>query len=265
MKNILWKHILAVRTQSPLVHNITNHVVMNNTANALLAIGASPIMSHAREEIDEMVALCNVLVVNIGTLDHTWSDAMLQAARRAKALKKPWILDPVGAGATSYRNRILSQLIALHPTAIRGNASEILALAKANQSKTKGVDSTAKSQEALDAAQALHKLSGAVIGVSGETDFIVSNQPVVQIHNGTPLMTRVTGLGCSATALIGAFLAVVENKTEAMAAATALLSIAGELAEKTSNGPGSLQMNLLDKLYNLTEDEFKNTLRIEIQ
>ncbi|WP_348534485.1 hydroxyethylthiazole kinase [Pontiella agarivorans] len=263
MKEKLWKHISAVRTQSPLVQNITNYVVMNNTANALLAVGASPIMAHALREIDEMVALCNALVVNIGTLDHAWSDAMLQAARRARALKKPWILDPVGAGATSYRDQVLSRLIALRPTAIRGNASEILALANANQSRTKGVDSTAQSSEALDAAKALHKLTGAVVGISGETDFIVSDQPVIQIHNGTPLMTRVTGLGCSATALIGAFLAVTENSAEAVAAATALLSIAGELAEKNSNGPGSLQMNLLDKLYNLTEDEFKNTLRIE--
>ncbi|VGO21276.1 hydroxyethylthiazole kinase [Pontiella sulfatireligans] len=263
MKNILWNHILAVRTQAPLVHNITNHVVMNNTANALLAIGASPIMAHAREEIDEMVALCQVLVVNIGTLDDVWVDAMLQAARRAQTLNKPWVLDPVGAGATAYRDQVLSQLIALHPTAIRGNASEIMALAKANQSQTKGVDSTAQSQEALAAAQTLHKLTGAVIGISGETDFIVSDQPVVQIHNGTPLMTRVTGLGCTATALIGAFLAVIKNKTEAMIAAIALLSIAGELAEKSSRGPGSLQMNLLDTLYNLTADEFKNTLRIE--
>ncbi|WP_372796160.1 hydroxyethylthiazole kinase [Pontiella sp.] len=263
MKNHLWKHILAVRTQSPLVHNITNYVVMNNTANALLAIGASPIMAHAREEIDEMVALCGALVVNIGTLDHAWSDAMLKAGHRAQSLEKPWILDPVGAGATSYRDQILSRLVALRPTAIRGNASEILALAKANQSRTKGVDSTAQSEEALDAAKALHELTGAVVGISGETDFIVSDQPVIQIHNGTPLMTRVTGLGCSATALIGAFLAVTENKTEAMTAAIALLSIAGELAEKISDGPGSLQMKLLDKLYNLTEDEFKNTLRIE--
>lgn len=262
MKNNLWKHVLAVRTQSPLVHNITNHVVMNNTANALLAVGASPIMAHAREEIDEMAALCSVLVVNIGTLDHAWSDAMLQAARRARALNKPWILDPVGAGATSYRDKVLSQLIGLRPTAIRGNASEILALANANQGKTKGVDSTARSQEALAAAQALHKLTGAVVGISGETDFIVSDQPVIQIHNGTPLMTRVTGLGCSATALIGAFLGAVENKTEAMAAAVALLSIAGELAEKISSGPGSLQVNLLDKLYNMTAAEFENTLRI---
>jgi hydroxyethylthiazole kinase len=259
MQNIIWKHILAVRTNAPLVHNITNHVVMNNTANALLAIGASPIMAHARQEIDQMVELSQVLVVNIGTLDEVWGDAMLQAARQAQTLNKPWVLDPVGAGATSYRDQVLAQLIALRPTAIRGNASEILALAHSNRSQTKGVDSTAQSQEALTAARTLHELTGAVVGISGATDFIVSDQPVVQVHNGTPLMTRVTGLGSTATALIGAFLAVVENKTEAMVAATALLSVAGELAEKMSSGPGSLQMNLLDKLYNLTATEFENT------
>jgi len=263
MRNIIWKHILAVRAHAPLVHNITNHVVMNNTANALLAIGASPIMAHARQEMNEMVALCNALVINIGTLDDVWVDAMLKAARQAHILNKPWILDPVGAGATIYRNQVLAQLIDLRPTAIRGNASEILALAHANRSQIKGVDSTAQSQEALTAAQTLHELTGAVVGISGATDFIVSNQALVQVYNDTPLMTRVTGLGCSATALIGAFLAVVENKTEAMVAATALLSVAGELAGNISNGPGSLQMNLLDKLYNMTVSEFKNTLRIE--
>jgi hydroxyethylthiazole kinase len=263
MKTTLWNHILAVRAQAPLVHNITNYVVMNNTANALLAVGASPIMAHARQEMDEMVALCHAVVVNIGTLDEVWVDAMLQAARQAHHLNKPWVLDPVGAGATAYRDQVLAQLIALRPTAIRGNASEILALAHANPSQTQGVDSTAQSQDALLAAQTLHEQTGAVIGISGATDFIVSGQSVVKLHNGTPLMTRVTGLGCTATALIGAFLAVVENKTEAVVAACALLSIAGELAEKSSAGPGSLQMNLLDKLHNLTAAEFEATLRIE--
>ncbi len=263
MQNILWKHILAVRAHAPLVHNITNYVVMNNTANALLAIGASPIMAHARQEMDQMVALCHVLVANIGTLDEVWGDAMLQAARQAQTLNKPWILDPVGAGATSYRDQVLTQLIALRPTAIRGNASEILALAHANRSQTRGVDSTAQSQEALTAAQALRELTGAGIGISGATDFIVLDQPIMQVHNDTPLMTRVMGLGCTATALIGAFLAVVENKTEAMVAASALLSVADELAERISSGPGSLQMNLLDKLHNLTAAEFENTLQIE--
>lgn len=263
MKNNLWKHILAVRERAPLVHNITNHVVMNNTANALLAIGASPIMAHAAQEIDEMVELSHALVMNIGTLDEIQVDAMLQAARQASALKKSWVLDPVGAGATSYRDHVLEQLIALRPTAIRGNASEILALTRSNRCKTKGVDSTAQSIDAIAAAHVLHEQTGAVIGISGETDFIVSDQPVVQIHNGDILMTRVTGLGCTATALIGAFLAVVENKTEAVTAAIALLSIAGELAVPMSNGPGSLQMNLIDKLYNLTSTEFENTLRIE--
>lgn len=264
MKNTLWNHILTVRAQAPLVHNITNYVVMNNTANALLAVGASPIMSHASQEMEEMVALCHALVINIGTLDEGRVASMLQAARHAQSIQKPWVLDPVGAGATSYRNRTLEQLLALRPTAIRGNASEILALVHANQMQTKGVDSTAQSQDAIEAAQRLHQQTGAIVGVSGATDFVVSDSSVIQIHNGSPVMTRVTGLGCSATALIGAFLGIIDDKREAVTAAIALLSIAGEIAEKMSTGPGSLQINLIDKLYNLTADEFKDHLRIEV-
>lgn len=263
MVNSLWNNILLVRKKSPLVHNITNYVVMNNTANALLAIGASPIMAHAHQEIDEMVSICQSLVINIGTLDDYWVTSMLQAAKKATALKKPFVLDPVGAGATAYRDETLSQLLALKPTAIRGNASEILALAKHNRTKTKGVDSTAQSNEAVEAAYYLHRLLGSVVCISGEVDIIVSSQPQIEIRNGNAMMTKVTGLGCSATAIIGAFIAVVENKVEAVAAATALMSIAGEIVVKTATGPGSLQMHLLDKLYTITEDEFKQHINLQ--
>ena len=134
MEKILWEHILKVREQSPLVHNITNFVVMNNSANALLAVGASPIMAHAPEEIDEMVGICQAIVINIGTLSEHWLKAMYQAADKANISGKPWVLDPVGAGATSYRNSALTTLLDYKPTVIRGNASEIMALAKVNLS-----------------------------------------------------------------------------------------------------------------------------------
>jgi hydroxyethylthiazole kinase len=263
MVNSLWNNILLVRKKSPLVHNITNYVVMNNTANTLFAIGASPIMAHAHQEIDEMVSICQSLVINIGTLDEYWVQSMLQAAQRANELKKPFVLDPVGAGATGYRDDVLSQLLALKPTAIRGNASEILALAKYAKAKTKGVDSTAQSNEAIEAAKSLHQRFGSVVCISGETDIIISANQQTLIRNGNAMMTKVTGLGCSATASIGAFIAVVENKVEAVAAATALISIAGELAATIANGPGSLQMHLLDKLYSITEDEFKQHINLQ--
>lgn len=262
MDKQLWKHILAVRQASPLVHNITNFVVMNNTANALLAVGASPIMAHAHSEVEEMVGICQSLVVNIGTLDEYFVASMLLAAKKANALQKHWLLDPVGAGATSYRDSVLSQLLDCKPTVVRGNASEILALAKANTTATKGVDSTAQSNEALEAARFINKRYGAVVCISGETDIVVSQDRTFYISNGDALMTKVTGLGCSASAVIGAFIATVEDTAEAVAAATALFSISGELAARHSKGPGTLQLNLLDALHAITEEEFTTALNI---
>lgn len=259
----LWNNILLVREKSPLVHNVTNYVVMNNTANALLAVGASPIMAHAHPEIDEMTNLCASLVINIGTLDEYWIESMLYAAKKASQLNKPFIIDPVGAGATHFRDSTLSKLIALKPTVIRANASEILALAKFNKTKTKGVDSTAQSSEAIEAAKILNQTFGAVICISGETDIIISEGQQILVKNGNALMTKVTGLGCSATAIIGAFIAVIEDKIEAVIAATVLMGVCGEIAAKTANGPGSLQMLLLDKLYNITEEEFMHHIRLE--
>src|SRR5690606_30280999 len=196
MEKTLWKHIQTVRKQSPLVHNITNYVVMNSTANALLAIGASPVMAHAKAEIKDMATIAGALLVNIGTLDEYWSEAMLIAVETAHALNKPWVLDPVGAGATPYRNQIIQKLLQYRPTVIRGNASEILAIVKSNAPATKGVDSTASSMDAVQAARNLVSQYGSVVCISGETDIIVDqkNQTLL-LKNGHPMMTRVTGLG----------------------------------------------------------------------
>lgn len=262
MEKNLWKHIGTVRAKSPLVHNITNFVVMNNTANALLAVGASPIMAHAHPEVLDMVNICQALVINIGTLDEYWVKSMLLAAEQAHKLNKPWVLDPVGAGATSYRNHTISALLGCRPTVIRGNASEILALAKDNATPTKGVDSTAESDEAIVAAKMIANEYDTLVCISGKTDIIVGKETLIYLDNGDALMTKVTGLGCSSTAVIGAFIAVIDNKAEALTAATALFSIAGELAARQCAGPGSLQVQLLDKLHNMTEEEFLQTLKI---
>ncbi|MGE0931006.1 hydroxyethylthiazole kinase [Peijinzhouia sedimentorum] len=263
MEKTLWKHIQSVKNQSPLIHNITNYVVMNNTANALLAVGASPVMAHAKAEVNDMAGIADAILINIGTLDEYWSEAMLMAAETAHTLNKPWVLDPVGAGATPYRNEILQKLLLYSPTVIRGNASEILALAKFNTSSTKGVDSTASSNDAIQAAHALVNQYGSVVCISGETDVILDNKNrTISIKNGHPMMTKVTGLGCTASALIAAFVAIVEDKTEATTAAMALLGIVGELSERQSSGPGSLQMHIIDKLYAITETEFSEHLNI---
>lgn len=265
MKEQFWKNILAVRETSPLVHSITNFVVMNNTANALLAAGASPIMAHAHSEMRDMVSIVGALVINIGTLDDYFVESMHLAIEQARALNKPWVLDPVGAGATPYRDETLQALLLLRPTVIRGNASEIIALAKHNNSKTKGVDSTHQSDEALEAAAFLHGNFGSVVCISGATDIITTPTQTIRLSNGSPLMAKVTGLGCSATALIGAFLAVnPNNPLEATASAMALLGVAGELAALESNGPGSLQVNILDKLHTLTAAAFASHVNVSL-
>ncbi|WP_270090415.1 hydroxyethylthiazole kinase [Sphingobacterium sp. SYP-B4668] len=262
MKHKLWQHIESVRKRSPLVHNITNYVVMNNTANALLAIGASPIMAHAHAEVKEMMQICQSLVINIGTLDEYKVTSMKMAIEKAIELQKPWILDPVGAGATPYRDLVLSELLSYKPTVIRGNASEIMALAQTNAAPSKGVDSTHSSSEAIVSAKYLHENFDSIVCISGEVDYVIAKNSVFEIKNGHPLMTRVTGLGCSATAIIGAFIAVVTDKAEATIAGTALLSIAGQLAQSRSGGPGSLQVNILDELHTLSKTQFLDTLTL---
>ena len=254
--------IEKIRETSPLIHNITNYVVMNTTANALLAIGASPVMAHAVEEVEEMTGIASALVVNIGTLSESWVKAMFRAVRRAGELEIPVILDPVGAGATSYRTRTCHDLIsALSPAVIRGNASEIMALVS-GEAKTKGVDSSDPSDVALEAAKRLHRDTGSVVCISGEVDYIVSGGNVIKIENGHPMMARVTGMGCTATALCGAFAAVNSAFPAAAAGAMAVMGVAGEMAAESCKGPASLQVDFLDALFRLSENDLTNCIRI---
>lgn len=263
----LIRDIDAIRQKAPLVHNITNFVVMNNTANALLAIGASPVMAHAPEEVAEMAAMASAVVLNMGTLSETWVEAMLLAGRSALEHNVPIVFDPVGVGATSYRNqtarRIFNQFT---PSIIRGNASEIMALSaelldKQQQIKTKGVDSTAASDIAIETAQTLAQQLGTVIAISGVEDYITDGKTVHILKNGSPMMARVTGMGCTASAITGAFVGVNPNILEAAAHAMAVMGIAGELATRQSKGPGSLQVNFLDQLYLLSPELIVNTLK----
>jgi len=255
--------ILAeIRSRSPLVHNITNYVVMNNTANALLAAGASPAMVHACEEVEEFVSISQSLVVNIGTLSSAWVAAMEKAARTATARGIPWVLDPVGAGATTYRTATAAALVRLGPACIRGNASEIMVVAGANAVKTKGVDSTRSADDAMESARQLAAATGAVVAVTGAVDYVTDGRQVLALANGHPLMARVTGLGCTASALVGAALAVEKDRLDAVAAGLSLLSIAGEIAAAKSPGPGSLQLNILDALHQLDAATIESCLRI---
>lgn len=259
----LWSCIRQVREKAPLVHNITNYVVMNNTANALLAVGASPVMAHAQSEVEDMVSIADALVINMGTLDEYTTDSMQAAARQAKKLGKPWVLDPVGAGATPYRTQAIAHMLAYQPTIIRGNASEILALTTAHQ-QTKGVDSAHTSAEALEAGRQLATSTGAIVCVSGVTDFIIGQQQTMALHNGHALMSRVTGMGCTASALIGAMAGSHSDAYEATVAAMALMGIAGELAATQAEGPGSLQMHFLDMLFTIDATAISQRLKWQV-
>lgn len=257
----IWNDVARIRETAPLVHNITNYVAMNNTANALLALGASPVMAHAEEEVAEMAGIAGALVINIGTLSRSWVAAMFRAAERASDLKIPVILDPVGAGATTYRTKTCRDFIeTTAPSIIRGNASEIMALA-VQGARTKGVDSSDPSAAALKAAKTLNKETGSTVCVSGEVDYIVDGRDVITIENGHSMMPRVTGLGCTASSLCGAFAAVNRSFPAAAAGAMAVMGIAGEIAAESSRGPGSLQVALLDTLYHLSEEDLKKRLR----
>ncbi len=260
----IWADIVSIRERAPLVHNITNYVVMNITANALLALGASPVMAHAEEEVADMVRLAGALVINIGTLSPPWVRAMHRAARQAQGLGVPLVLDPVGAGATPYRTETAHRLLAEgRPAIVRGNASEIASLA-ASAGTTKGVDSTISSEAALDAARQLAESYRCVVCVSGATDYIVGGSEVARVHNGHPLMPRVTGMGCVATALCGAFAAVDKSPLAATVQAMAVMGIAGELAAAGASGPGSFQVHFLDALYGLSAEAVAERLRIEV-
>ena len=203
------------------------------------------------------------IVFNIGMFSWLWIEAMLKAGRKARARGIPVVLDPVGAGATRLRTMTARRLLReAPPSIIRGNASEIRA-ALYSEDGAKGVDSTHAPEEALEAALELSERSGAVVCVSGETDLIVLKGSVIRVANGHPMMPRVTGLGCTATALAGAFAAVNPSPWRATAHAMAVLGIAGEMAAAQSPGPGTLQARLLDTLYAMNEGDIRDRLRME--
>lgn len=239
---------LSVRERSPLVHNITNYVAMNFSANGLLAIGASPIMSACEEEMAEITGKSAALVINIGCLDKFQISSMERAALAALEKGIPWVLDPVGAGASTLRNETCIRLIEnYHPDIIRGNASEIMVLA-GRSANSRGVDSVEESSSALEAAILLAKESGALVSVSGETDYITDGLRTETIRNGNSIMPRVTAMGCLASSLTGAFAAVDANYFNAALHTMALMGVCGEMAGLETMGTGSFAVHFMDCL-----------------
>ncbi len=264
MQKKIWSTIEKVKKEAPLVHNITNYVAMHYTANVLLAAGASPVMAHAQEEVNDMAAIAQSIVLNIGTLSPAWVKAMIMAMKTAQKKKKPVILDPVGAGATPYRNHTLQQFLTVGtPTVIRGNASEILSLSTTAH-QTKGVDSTMTTDECLiNIAKELAKKYQNVICISGPVDYIIDQHQIITLHNGHPNMAKITAMGCAASALIGAFLCVETDVFLATTSAMSLIGVAGEMAAKIAKGPGSLSIHLLDVLHQMSQKPFETILKIQ--
>jgi len=255
------QHLGAMRETGPLVHNITNFVAMNVMANVLLAAGASPAMVHAREEVAEFAGLAQALTVNIGTADAEWAAAMEEAAAVMAAAGRPWVFDPVGVGATRFRQDISARLLALRPTVVRGNASEILALAGLGGA-ARGVDAGDSVAAAEEAARELARRTGGVIAVSGPVDYATDGARAFRIANGDPMMARVTVMGCSLNGVIAAF-CVGQPTLEATAAALAFYGLAGETAGRTASGPGSFQPAFLDALHAQTPEALNAGARIE--
>lgn len=257
------ENVRKIRECKPLIHNITNFVVMNTTANVLLACGASPVMAHADNEVEEMVDHAQALVLNIGTLTDAWVSTMIKAGRKASELGKPIILDPVGAGATNLRTNAVKAILAqTWVSVIRGNASEILSIAGAGNA-AKGVDATNSVTEATEAAASLARELGTTLAITGESDLVTDGHRSLRIEGGHSLMPLVTGTGCSATALIGAFHAVDKDPLSAAATALAFFGVAGATAGAKSAGPGSFMVHLLDALYSLSPEEVESRCRIE--
>lgn len=251
----------ALREGSPLVQCLTNIVVANYTANALLATGASPAMIDNPQEAEEFTAVAGGVLVNLGTPYAETAEAMHAAVGGASRAATPWVLDPVAAGAVGWRTSLARDLLAEHPTIVRGNASEVRALAE-DGAGGRGVEATDRVEDSLAAAGDLAASTGAVVAVSGEIDHVTDGTRVVRLGNGHPWLTQVTGAGCALGALMAAFAAVEDDPLVAAAAATTTFTVAAEQAATTARGPGTFAVSLLDELDALTPDRLAAEVRL---
>jgi hydroxyethylthiazole kinase len=250
-----------LRERRPLVHQITNYVVMNETANATLALGALPVMAHAPQEVEEMASTAGALVLNIGTLSDDWIEAMLLAGDAAQG---PIVLDPVGAGATRYRTETAKRLLdELDVAVVRGNAAEIASLA-GRPAEIRGVESIGADDSGAELARAAARTLGTVVAVTGPTDHVSDGERVIAVSNGHELLGMVSGTGCMSTAVTGAFLAAKPTEpAEAAAEALVAFGVAGEDAARGAGGPGTFHAALYDALYNLDPKTLDERARID--
>lgn len=254
-----------VRRENPLVHNITNVVVTNFTANGLLALGASPVMAYAQEEVAEMASIAGSLVLNIGTLRPQVVESMSIAGKAANEHGVPVILDPVGAGATAYRTETARRLMdELEISVIRGNAAEIANVA-GEVWNIRGVDAGDSDGDVIELAESAAQKLNTIVALTGKEDVITDGKSTFVVRNGHPILTKVTGAGCLLTSVIGAFTAVEKDFLKAATAALSIYGVAAEVAADKSalQGPGSFQVEFLNQLYHLDAEEIYNKSSFE--
>ena len=247
MINQMEQAISAIRKRKPLILNLTNYVTMEFMANSLLALGAAPLMSHCNEELCELIDIADAININIGTLDSQFITRIQSALTYAKRNNKPLILDPVGAGASKIRTRIAREFLS-QIDIVRGNASEINALVNDNE-KTLGVESLSTTEQTEETAILLAKKYGLTVIVSGPTDFISNGKEKITLTSGSPLMALVTGMGCTLTAVIATFNAVMADAYEASKTAVLYYGLCGTLAAQKTKTPGSFSKRFIDELY----------------
>ncbi|MCF6093655.1 hydroxyethylthiazole kinase [Microaerobacter geothermalis] len=253
-----------IRKENPLIHHITNIVVANFTANGTIAVGASPVMAYAVDEVEEMVSKSRALVLNLGTLNPAVVDSMIKAGKKANALGVPVILDPVGVGATSYRKKVAEQILQeIQVSILRGNGAE-LATIVGEEWISKGVDAKEQGGNLKEITEKAAKRFHLVAAGTGKIDYVSDGYRTAAIANGDPLLTKVTGTGCLATSIIGAFAAVSEDVFIGTSSALAYYGSAAQLAAMEAKGPGSFQEALLDTMYNLTSEQADQMARITI-
>jgi hydroxyethylthiazole kinase len=237
-----------LRERKPLVHQITNYVVMNETANATLALGALPVMAHAPEEVEEMASIAGALVINIGTLSTPWVESMIIAGRGANEAGVPVVLDPVGAGATSFRTDTARRILDVVDVAIlRGNAGEIATLVGV-EAEVRGVESIGGVGDPAELAREAARTLGVVASVTGPIDHVSDGTRGEAIANGDPMLASITGTGCMSSAVTGCFAAVSDSSFDAAVEALVAFGVAGEDAARDAKGPGSFHVNLYDAL-----------------
>ena len=261
MQDKLSKDLAKIRDSKPMIHHITNYVAMNDSANITIAIGASPIMSFAHGEMEELVSAASALLINIGTLDEYIIQAMMLALSAAKKNNVPILLDPVGSGATKLRTNTSLTLVKEGVDVVKGNQGEILSLL-GREGVVKGVDSKAEAE-----AEVVRKISqkiNSVVVATGKEDFVTDGKKVYVIRNGDEMLGRITASGCMLGSVIASFMAVQRDYLVAAIEGLACYNVAGELAAERSNGSGSFRQNLIDEVFNITAEKVMNRIELEV-